>query len=250
MPYWLQLIIFAIITGLVQYTVAYIKEKGRGDAIKKNIRGTSYEEEKGKALATREDIEEVTNLIETVRSEVSFENQRKHSYIEQRTERFIKVLRLTEELYLCQSLLLYHLYDLNSADKLSQLIEKINMTLLDLVHECRMLTVSIDNEEITDKVYNLINSSQEHAGFLCYIASNAITHLRERKTFFDLSIQKNEKDLFKRLLEHDADLMKIRKEFENRRKEKQDEFYDDVIKYLAALKRLFGKEFYLKLDSV
>ena len=47
MPYWLQFTIFAIIAGLVQYIITYFKEKGKN-------------------LATKEDIGEITKEIKSV----------------------------------------------------------------------------------------------------------------------------------------------------------------------------------------
>ena len=45
-------------------------------------------------------------------------------------------------------------------------------------------------------------------------------------------------------------LQGTRNEFENDIKEKEEKLYDDMVKYLAALKRLFRQEFYLKFDFV
>ena len=50
MPYWLQFTIFAIIAGLVQYIITYFKEKGKN-------------------LATKEDIGEITKEIKSVESQ-------------------------------------------------------------------------------------------------------------------------------------------------------------------------------------
>ena len=52
----------------------------------------SYIAEKGKNLATKKDIEEITNKIETVKNEVSFRSQRKHEYINDRKKSAIDFL--------------------------------------------------------------------------------------------------------------------------------------------------------------
>ncbi len=49
MPYWLQFIVFAIIAGLVQYIVSYFTEKGKN-------------------LATKEDIKDITDKVESVKA--------------------------------------------------------------------------------------------------------------------------------------------------------------------------------------
>ena len=50
-------------------------------------REKEYEAEKGRNLATKEDIAEITQKIEQVKSEVSFVNQWKHEHIFQREKR-------------------------------------------------------------------------------------------------------------------------------------------------------------------
>lgn len=49
MPYWVQLVIFAVISGLIQYIISYYKEKGKN-------------------LATKEDIGKITQEIKSVES--------------------------------------------------------------------------------------------------------------------------------------------------------------------------------------
>lgn len=68
--------------------------KGKNAAQKEDIRDIQYESKKGANLATKEDIKEITEQIETVKNEVSFENQRKHEFIKERTERLLKFFAL------------------------------------------------------------------------------------------------------------------------------------------------------------
>ena len=81
--------------------------------MKEDSREIDYEKEKGKNLATKEDIAQITKEIERVKNEISFENQRKHTFIEQRTNRYIEILHLAEELQLYNNQLLFYLYDKN-----------------------------------------------------------------------------------------------------------------------------------------
>ena len=155
--------------------------------MKEDSREIDYEKEKGKNLATKEDIAQITKEIERVKNEISFENQRKHTFIEQRTNRYIEILHLAEELQLYNNQLLFYLYDKNSVEKLSTLINEANKTLLKLLHENRLLMVSTDDEYTIKRSNNLVKSSQEFVAVLCYIASNAISHLTDWKIYFDLA---------------------------------------------------------------
>lgn len=231
--------------------ITLIAERAKNQVVIEDAQRISYHTEKGKNIATKQDIEEITKKIEIIRNEVSFDNQRKHSHIEQRTNRFLEVLHLAEKLQLYQSQLLYYLYDKHSTEKLSQLIESMNATLLDLIHISRILTVSINDNKIITTIGNLRNSSQEYVVFMSYIASNAISHLTDWKTFFDLALQNNNSPaLLNQAKEHMTSLEKTRNEFEAKIKEKGDKLYDDLIKYLSVLKSLFDKEFHLKFDFI
>ncbi|WP_319503754.1 hypothetical protein [Bacteroides graminisolvens] len=248
MPDWLQLLLFFVISVLTQLIVSYFTQKGKGLANKQDGRDISYETEKGKNLATKEDLSEITKQIESVKNEISFENQRKHAYIEQRTERFIKILHLIEELLFYRNFLFFYLYDSSSVEKLSNLIKDANNTLLELIHESRMVIVSTKSDkEVMDIMGALISSSHEYTISLCTIASNAISHLSEWKIYFDLYTQGNQEALTN-MGKSRAGLEEVRNEFYINIDKKQKILQDSTDHYLVVLKRLFNKEFYLKFE--
>ena len=74
---------FAIICILI-FGKNYYSQKGKNEALIEDSHDISYESKKGENLATKEDIEELTQKIEIVKNEISFENQRKHEFINQR----------------------------------------------------------------------------------------------------------------------------------------------------------------------
>ena len=66
---------------------SYFKRKGQNRADKEDVSDIKYLEEKGKNLATKEDIAELTNSIESIKSEISYSNQRQHNIIESRNKK-------------------------------------------------------------------------------------------------------------------------------------------------------------------
>lgn len=248
---WIGLISQILLLGTFLFWEGYNKRKGENFAMKEDSRDINYEGEKGKNLATKEDIDGITKIIESVKNEISFESQRKHTFIEERTNRYIEILHLVEELQLYKSQLLYYLYDKNSVEKLSTLINEANKTFLMLLHENRILMVSTDDEYTIKRSNNLVTSSQQYVVFLCYIASNAISHLSNWKIYFDLlNKSKDNSELSKMATDSLLQLSKTRNEFENNIKEKETKLYNDMVEYLSALKRLFKQEFYLKFDFI
>ena len=78
---WLNiaiLLVNIVILGIICFYQTYIKK------IVSIItsREESYESEKGKNIATKEDIEEITSKMESIRVEISFEAQRRNKSIE------------------------------------------------------------------------------------------------------------------------------------------------------------------------
>lgn len=67
---WGGLLIQALMLGGFLIWEGYFKQKGKNIAIKDDARDISYEEEKGKQLATQEELEKVTKLAENIKSEI------------------------------------------------------------------------------------------------------------------------------------------------------------------------------------
>ena len=105
------IILIIIYPFIFKFVEQYFAQKGENIAQKEDNREIYYEKKKGEDLATKEDIEEITKQIETVKSEISFENQRRHEFINQRTRRLLEILFLTEKLNEYQNILMFTLYD-------------------------------------------------------------------------------------------------------------------------------------------
>lgn len=81
---FLNLIFLISVFYLKRYIIHFIELQFQKDK--------SYQSEKGKNLATKEDIKEITANIETVKNEISFEKQRCHDFIKEREKRFLNIL--------------------------------------------------------------------------------------------------------------------------------------------------------------
>ena len=246
----MTLIIFLLELAIIALLIigkGYFSKKGENVAIVEDSRNISYESKKGENLATKEDIEELTRRIELVKNEISFENQRKHDFIYQRTNRLLNILHNTEKLNEYQAILLYSLYDKKSSERLVELIEQINETLLDFLHECRIVFITIEDKSLTDIISELIKEAQQYAGFMCYIASNASSHMNNWRESLELASQNNNsQQLLDLAIKSQNGVADIRKEFEMSIDEKREPLYDSQIKYLAKLNTLFGSNFHIK----
>lgn len=244
-------ILTIVIIIVYPFLLSYISKKGEGKAAKQDAQKIEYEKRKGDNLATKEDIGELTEKIENVKNEISFKNQRKHEFINQRTERFINLLYYTEKLNCYQSILHYSLNNIYSPTRLLQLIEEINGTLLQFIHESRLLQATNNNDADLNKlISDLRNETQKYANFLCYIASNAGNYLNDRHKNFELAMSNDNNKLMSDNVEESiCKFNEIRKEFEDNAQIKKETLYAYQIKYLSKLTALYGSDFHLKTQE-
>lgn len=246
----IQIVIF--ITMLVIYPIwincvnKYFSKKAEGKALKEDSQEIEYQKEKGKNIATQEDIKMITSQIESVKNEISFENQRKNNFINQRTERLLNILYLTEKFNEYKLLLMYDLYDKNSSARLTILIENINNTLLQLIHEYRIAFITLSDKDLKKIIASLIEPAQEYAGYMGYIASTAILHLTHSHELMKLATQNdNNSALLDKAIESNQQLSEIRTEFEQDIDAKEKLLHDCQIKYLSKLNLMFKSDFHI-----
>lgn len=249
---WIGLILQIILLGTFLFWEGYNKKKGENLALKEDSRDINYEGEKGKNLATKEDIAQITKEIENVKNEISFENQRKHTFIEQRTNRFINILYLAEKIYMYGSLLYSYLNDKYADKKISILIEDVNMTLLDLHHECRLASVTIEGDEkILKRINTLRGSATNYAVFITGIAISASNHIKNWQELFKLANTESNNEVFlKSTKECIEQLNTVRAEYEENLSKEDRVLKQAIEEYSSLLKILYKQDFYLKFDFV
>lgn len=129
------------------------------------------------------------------------------------------------------------------------LIEQINETMLSFLHESRIVYVTIIDADLTKRISELVQVTPKYAQYLCYIASNASGHLTNWHEYLQLGKETKNSEVLQQAIQSQANVDKIRKEFENEIKSEQEPLYDCQIKYMAKLSSLFGEKINFK-DSV
>lgn len=251
---WTLLILILILQiwsiGLYYKWKSYNKKKGENLAMKEDSRDINYEGEKGKNLATKEDIAQITKEIEKVKNEISFESQRKHTFIEQRTNGIIYILYLAEKIHMYGSILYFYLNDKYSDKKISILIEDINNTLLDLHHKCRLICITTSKDKkFLEQIDNLKKSATAYTISIGYIAIKTLSVLKNWQTFFDLANKNGGDDFYlKAARESLEEFDKIRTEYEKNMLTEDKALKRDIEEYASLLKILYKQDFYMKFD--
>lgn len=242
------IIVVSLINCAAIWLSHYFGRSGHNAAEKEDIKAITYLSESGKNLATKEDIEDITKKIEIIKNEISFENQRKHQFIEDRVNRLLKVLKYAEDVRTLQNQLGFLLYDETNLCNLTEVIKEANKVVADLAHECRMLAVITDDDDLTRAAYNLLQESQIYCSNFCRLGSAHLTRLHSLQAKLELV-----KTLGDETISQDFSL--LRKEIEKNKQEYCDVIepyrknqYDATVNYISVLKRLYKKDFHLRFE--
>lgn len=152
----------------------------------------SYQSEKGKNLATKEDIQEITANIETVKNEISFEKQRNHDFIKERERRFLNILFYAETIANSINRLYIYGHNTQDASRVHTLIDEISKTALLMRQESSVCIVAYDNIIGNDRAMtNLVDNIQLLSAELLTKANNVANNIAFFKQMFD-KIQREE----------------------------------------------------------
>ena len=198
-----------------------------------------YEAEKGRNIATKEDIEEITKQIETVKNEISFVSQRKKDYIVERKRHLLNLLYYAEKISNGQNSLHFYARSCSEYEFLYTLIDRINETSLDMTHEFHILITEYEDFENEKIISNIIDNCSLLAVEIITTAHNAALTIKEAQNCFEQA--KNNSllsgDFTRQALELNTKVITLVKE-PLAHKEDADKAVNQYIKWL---RKLFGK---------
>lgn len=235
------------IAALDVFLKGYFSKKGNNTADKEDSRGINYEAEKGKNLATKEDIQEITNLVESVKKDVEFESQRKHDYIEKRTELFLSILKYAEEINQCGLLMYYYVNTENAEEKIDSLIKRVEDITTAASYNRNLLLVSdknIQSEEAMRPLTELTHVIAVYGAELCVYGAQAMSFMSRIKGYADLYAigDKNQDDFMEIAMSVRNQLSELQKKTDPRSKYAK-EHTEKYMNYIAYLYKLYNMNF-------
>lgn len=243
-----------IIIGLIVLKIfleSYLKKKGENRADKQDIRDITYESKKGENLATKEDIKEITDLVESIKNDVAFESQRRHDFIEQRTELFLSILKYAEEIDQCGSLMSYYVFTENAEDKIDSLILRVKDITTAVSYNQNLILVSdknlVKNEQLEDMqtVSELTRVILKYGAEIYVYGARAMSTMSRINGYVDLYTKCNQDQRFMDIA------MSVRKDLEELQKEPtpqskyNQEFMKKYENYIRLLYKLYNLDFNL-----
>ena len=150
----IQIIGIAIVIVL-EIFLTYLTKKAQNRADKEDAGRISYEQEHGKNLATKDDIDNIIKELEKVKAEVSLTEQRKHNLIEKRNENLLGVIKAAERMRLMKFQLSTVINNCD-ANSLKQIKQEINEILVSLRINVQLVTAlsKDENELIALNIYS------------------------------------------------------------------------------------------------
>lgn len=155
-------------------------------------RETSYESEKGKNIATKEDIEAITEKIETVKNEISYEKQRNHEFVKEREKRLLNILFCAEAVTNAVNRLYVYGHNTNDTKRVHDLIDDIAKNALLIRHTSAVCIAAYsdimkDNNSMT----RLVDDIQLLCAELQTKANNVANNITMFKHMFEKAQQEN-----------------------------------------------------------
>lgn len=244
----LLIIVLSIQLGLL-WMVVFSKRKGENAADIDDNREKYYEAEKGKNLATKEDIEQITKSIEQIKNEVSYENLRKHNAIQEREKRFLNVLHIAEKIQMEQVMVFLSMYQVENAAMMTDVIKVTNNLLVELNHEYRLILSSYKDTGALQNLNSLVEHLRPYASEICIAATNAASFMISWRGNMDMFMQHNDESVRTSALKHAA----INKSGLDQYREKlvfeeKDKVTEAITDYVVFLRRLFKVNFNINYE--
>lgn len=228
---------------------AFSKRKGENAADIDDNREKFYEAEKGKNLATKEDIEQITRSIEQIKNEISYKNLRKHNAIQERERRFLNILHIAEIIQMQQALVFYSMYQVENADVMINAIKETNELLMEMDHEYRLIITSYKDLNALQNLDDLVKQLRPYAMEICVAASNAASFMTSWRSFMDMFLQNDDNSIKTTAMRQAAENKERLDDYREKLSfEEKDKVTDAISDYVVFLSRLFNVDFHINYE--
>lgn len=240
------LIILFLCELLSIYFSALSKQYGKNTADILQNREKSYESEKGKNLATKEDIQEITKKVEDVKSVVTLSNQKRYERMTEQEHILLKILHEATKILQSQNKLLLYLYDTTSRVRYGQLVEHVNDTITQFYHLCNLATVSIALDGI-DQILGDLSIATTYLGLQVNVtAANAANLVEQFNNQWDYALTQAKIEYNKtKWMALSVQTKKQIQEMQGKPVDGKEKLSKAIEGYCFWLKQLYGKDFFV-----
>ena len=209
-------------------------------------RAKEYEAEKGKNLATKEDITEITKKVEDVKTEISFSKQKRYEQLAEQERILLEIMYDVSKVAQSQNKLLLYLYDMSSRTRLDQLVDTLNDTMTHFYHLCNIAVVSIKIVGISDVIQNLSLAVSHFGAQVNVAATNAASRISQLNNQMDYALKLDDSNPNKKVwLEAGLQTKQEIEEMQGIPVDGKDQLNNAIGTYCLWLKQLYGQDFFI-----
>lgn len=228
------------------YLVNHIKKIAENNADILQNRDKEYEAEKGKNLATKEDIAEITKKVEEVKTEVSLSKQQKFDTIIEQKQMLLDLLHDATIITQAQNKLLLYLFDTSSRSRYDSLVETVNDTLAHFYHVSNLAVLTVPLDNIEDVIRDLSVTVTLFGSHINVTATNAANFVEQFNNQMEYAMNKATTDQSKDLwLTSSVNTKRQIEAMRNKANPYKGEMESAVEKYSSWLKKLYGTDFFV-----
>ena len=245
---WIEFIIIALLLFgnlLALYLSSIAKRLGENNADILQNRLKEYEAEKGKNLATKEDIADITQKVEEVKSVVSLTTQSKFQKLAEQERILLGILYDATKIAQSQNKIILYFYDTSSRLRYDNLVETVNDTLAHFYHLSNLAVVSMNNDDVIQKIGDLSTATTYLAGQVSVAATNAASLVDQYRNQLDHAMKMGDDDKNKAIWL--ASGLQTKQQIEAMRGrpiDGRDKLDSAIEEYCNWLKELYGRDFF------
>ena len=209
-------------------------------------RETSYESEKGKNIATKEDIEAITEKIETVKNEISYEKQRNHEFVKEREKRFLNILFYAEAVANAVNRLYVYGHNTNDTKRVHDLIDDIAKNAL-LIRHTSAVCIAAYSDIMKDN--NSMTKLVDDIQLLCAELQTKANNVANNITMFKHMFEKTQQDTSDKDSFNNAMLIGLsNNNLLDAPLQYKDAVNEDINQYVMWLNKLYGSGLAIKYN--
>ena len=243
---WIIVLILLVLECVGIYVANLARKVAENNADILQNREKEYEKEKGKNLATKEDIEEITRKMEDVKSFVSLSNQKKLEALAEQERILVEILNDANAIANAQNKYFIYLYDTSTRRKFDDLVEMVSDRMTHFFHLCNLAKTEVKAESIDTKLNPLSAAITLLGTEINANSTNAANYISDHLKLYDLAmtraISEQEKAGWLKLSLESKQKIEAMRE---KPLEYKGSFRKAIDSYCEWLKELYGKEFFM-----
>ena len=239
-------VLLLVVDIIICFLLYFIRKVSENNADILQNQKKYYESEKGKNLATKEDIEEITRKVEEVKTEVSLSKQKTYEIQQEQERVLLGILADATTVSQSQNKLLLYLYDTSSRGRFDNLVEDVNDTLAHFYQLCNLATVSVQIVGVNEAIKQLSVAVTYLGSQVNVMSANAANLVEQFNELKDFTLNKATSDQVKTY--GAASSINTKQQLDQMRGKSvpgKEELQKAIESYCLWLKSIYGKDLFV-----